>query len=186
MKLLREYVREMLDRRYSLMVPSPPPEDYRVKELAIIQNQYHNRYNPNDIQDALDSIAESFDTFLVSHGLCSQEDLLKQLTKEVLPIIYFHKKYFNSLRPKDLARKYNVDFKCDYIKSAQSPSYPSGHAAQAHYIALMLSNLYPELKEGLAELANMISQARLDRGVHFPSDIIAGKLLAVELIRRSS
>ena len=75
-----------------------------------------------------------------------------------------------------------IQFKSDYLDSAQSPSYPSGHTTQAYYIAEKLSSMYPELRKKFLTLANMISQSRIDRGVHFPSDIAGGKILAYKII----
>ena len=182
MKLLREYIGKILNAQSDLVIPPPPPKHFRIKELSVIQKQYYNRYNPDSIQDSLDSIVDTFDNFLMSAGIRSQKDLLEQLKNETLPIIHMHKNYFNSLRPKDLAHKHNIDFKSDFLESAQSPSYPSGHATQAYYVAFKLIKLYPGLKTELLELANMISQARIDRGVHFPSDIEAGKILALKMV----
>ena len=114
----------------------------------------------------------------------NKDKLLAQLRNEILPIIDSYKNYFKMERPNELARRYNIDFKIDYLKSAQTPSYPSGHSAQAYYIATKLSKLYPSLTKELMTMANMIAQARIDRGVHFLSDIEAGKLLGLKLAKQ--
>lgn len=57
-------------------------------------------------------------------------------------------------------------------------AYPSGHAAIARVFALLLSDLVPERR---ADFLARADQAALDRvigGVHHPTDIEAGKLLA--------
>lgn len=184
MKLLREYIRELVDQESDLMIPPPPTEFERIQELPEIQRQYHSRYNPEEIQDALDSVTGSFNSLLTAAGILSQENLLKQLKNEILPIIDLHKNYFDVERPNELARRHNIDFKSDYLESAQTPSYPSGHSAQAYYVATKLSKLYPGLVEELLAMAEMISQARVDRGVHYPSDIAAGKMLGLKLAKR--
>ena len=71
-----------------------------------------------------------------------------------------------------------VDFEFDYLESAQTPSYPSGHTAQAFWVAHNLSDMFPELEREFFRLAQMIADSRIDRGVHFPSDNRAGKALA--------
>jgi acid phosphatase (class A) len=56
-------------------------------------------------------------------------------------------------------------------------AYPSGHAANARLFALILSELVPERR---AEFMARADEAALDRiigGVHYPSDIEAGKRL---------
>jgi len=60
-------------------------------------------------------------------------------------------------------------------------AYPSGHAANARLFALILSELVPERR---AEFMARADEAALDRvigGVHYPSDIEAGKRLAEEI-----
>ena len=113
----------------------------------------------------------------------SQKDLINQFKLETIPTIHLHKNYFNSLRPSELAEKHGIDFDSDYLESAQTPSYPSGHTTQAYYIASKLSLIYPKLKKYFFEMANMIAQSRIDRGVHFPSDNRAGIMLALRLFK---
>jgi hypothetical protein len=46
-----------------------------------------------------------------------------------------------------------------------------------------LSKKFPELKEKLVNLAERIAQTRVDAGVHFPSDIEAGKAIGECLVK---
>lgn len=170
----------------TILIPPPPEDSVRIKELQVISGQYLNRYNPEIIQDILDSTVLTFNTVVKRHALESHEYLIEELILEIKPIILNHKNYFNSERPHELAINNNISFKHDFLESAQTPSYPSGHTTQAYYVAYNLSDLYPELRKEFMEVANMISQARVDRGVHFPSDILAGKLLADKLIKLSN
>ena len=75
-----------------------------------------------------------------------------------------------------------MEFDFDDYESARTPSYPSGHTAQAFYTAHTLSEMYPELQANLFEVAQMIADSRIDFGVHFPSDNDGGKMLADALI----
>lgn len=59
-----------------------------------------------------------------------------------------------------------------------SYSYPSGHSIISWIIAKKLSQRFPHLEDGLFNLAQRISQSRVDAGVHFPSDIETGKAIA--------
>ena len=63
-------------------------------------------------------------------------------------------------------------------------SLPSGHTVAAQITAERLSKKYPHLREGLFALANKISNSRVQGGVHYPSDIEAGKALAKGLLAR--
>ena len=180
--LISELSDQSLKSEEDLLIPPPPELNYRIAELEIIQNQYHNRYNPESIQDTLDDVVDPFNAVLTSAGIRSQKDLLSQFVIEVIPAIHFHKNFFNAPRPHELARDHGIIFTSDYLDSAQSPSYPSGHTTQAYYIAHKLSSIYPDLKKSFFEVANMIAQSRIDRGVHFPSDNKAGILLAKKIL----
>ncbi|MDX9724092.1 MAG: phosphatase PAP2 family protein [Myxococcota bacterium] len=63
-------------------------------------------------------------------------------------------------------------------KSAKSFAYPSGHAAFSRLFALVLAELVPARREEFLQRADAIALDRVISGVHFPSDIEAGKLLA--------
>jgi acid phosphatase (class A) len=63
-------------------------------------------------------------------------------------------------------------------------SYPSGHAAYAYAMAYLLSELVPERRAALEARAAQFARQRLVCGVHFPSDLDAGKLAARELFTR--
>ena len=183
MNLLREFIKSTLeDLGARILIPPPPPVEYRVQELGKISMQYQNRFNPEVLQAALDEdIAMIFDTLLSSHNIESQYDLVCGLKEEIEGSIHLHKNHFNTPRPNELAEQYGIRFEFDYLESAQTPSYPSGHTAQAFYVATKLSRLFPHITEDLFILANMIAESRIDRGVHFPSDNEAGKLLAAKL-----
>jgi len=58
-------------------------------------------------------------------------------------------------------------------------SFPSGHAFGAYHIAHHLSKEYPHLSQPLLDLAKRIAESRVRAGVHYPSDIEAGRLLAL-------
>ena len=90
------------------------------------------------------------------------------------------KKYFNTIRPQDLANSIGIDLDSDQttMASAQTESYPSGHTTQAYLLAYTLIDRYPQLQSELLDLAYDISIARIERGVHYPSDMHGGIQLA--------
>lgn len=65
-------------------------------------------------------------------------------------------------------------------KESESPAFPSGHAAFAYLLADYLSSLVPHRQRDLEKLAELICQSRLENGVHFPSDIVAGRYVGEE------
>ena len=165
-----------------ILIPPPPHIKERVRELGIIRNQYYNKRNPEYMQEIFDSCSELiFDSIIINEGYSSCINFIKRLKNDIDHIIYYHKHYFRAPRPFELAQRIGVEFPYDNLESAQTPSYPSGHTAQSYYIAEVLSSIYPELKDKFFIAANQVSQSRIDRAVHFPSDVEGGKLLAKEL-----
>ena len=186
MKLLLEYVQHLLATDSKLLIPPPPSIEYRLQELGSITYQYGNRHNHELLQGLLDKNAPGlFNLLLINTGKGSYKHQIQQLKEEIEPVIRFHKDSFNAPRPHELAKKHNIPFEYDDLASASSPSYPSGHTAQAFYIAEKLSKKFPDLTSDLFIIADMVSESRIDRGVHFPSDNEAGKLLAAKLAAKS-
>jgi len=60
-------------------------------------------------------------------------------------------------------------------------SFPSGHACGAYYIASKLAKRYPHLVDPLMTLADQIGRSRVQAGVHYPSDVEAGKAIGIAL-----
>jgi acid phosphatase (class A) len=60
-------------------------------------------------------------------------------------------------------------------------SYPSGHAAYSRLFALILSELQPERKSEFMARADQAALNRVIGGVHYPTDIEAGKKLAEDI-----
>jgi acid phosphatase (class A) len=59
-----------------------------------------------------------------------------------------------------------------------STSYPSGSAMQAFVLANLCAEIFPEKQESLVARAHRVMWGRALGGVHFPSDLVAGQLLA--------
>jgi acid phosphatase (class A) len=63
-----------------------------------------------------------------------------------------------------------------------SPSYPSGHAAVGAMDAIVLAQMVPEQRTALFARGWAYGDARVIGGVHFPSDVEAGRILGTMLI----
>jgi len=86
---------------------------------------------------------------------------------------------YDALKDKyDLPRPFVVN---DAVQPVTDPrpvaSYPSGHAIRAIVYARLLSEIFPESKQALMDLARQIGYGRVTAGVHYPIDVIFGQKL---------
>jgi acid phosphatase (class A) len=62
-------------------------------------------------------------------------------------------------------------------------SYPSGHSTRGTVFALLLAELFPEHREAILAKGREVGWLRVQGGVHYPTDIYAGRVLGQELAR---
>ena len=174
--------KDCYSKKASSLIPTPPSIENMIQQLPSIIFQYENRYNIEKLQPYLDKCFwEVFDSILTSNGHGSMGREIEKMASSLVPLILALKDHFNLLRPYQLAERIGVPFKSDYLETAQTPTYPSGHTTQAYYIAHILSDKYPQLRSKFFNVAKMVAESRIDRGVHFISDNEAGKILAENL-----
>jgi hypothetical protein len=116
-----------------------------------------------------------FSDFLHSKGEDPQLDKIRDMwnNKKHVKAIEFMKDSIRRSRP------YWIDDRVSVIPGAEADSYafPSGHACINQFIALTLGDQFPKWKRDFLQIADRIAQSRIQAGVHFPSDIKAGKAL---------
>jgi acid phosphatase (class A) len=170
------------------MIPQPQPgSPEEAMDLYSVIDQHHNNVVPESLQLSCDEdMVSLFEKLMLSKGLSINTSYYDKLKEELVPTIRNLKEYFGRPRPDETAKALGVEFVPDDLDSAKTPSYPSGHTIQAHVIGSLLIDLHPELNEELTGIADIISESRIDRGVHFPTDIaygkIIGKILAQEIL----
>ncbi|WP_300318495.1 phosphatase PAP2 family protein [Idiomarina sp.] len=91
-----------------------------------------------------------------------------------LPIYWLLKSSFKRRRPSDLGLSLAA-----LIVASDKFSFPSGHTAAAFIFAGITHVHFPEFAFICYLWASAIGASRVIVGVHFPSDILAGVLLAV-------
>jgi len=69
------------------------------------------------------------------------------------------------------------------LAKPESSSYPSGHATASALHATILATILPEYAAQFAHQAELARLSRLYAGVHFPSDIAAGRRLGEAIAR---
>ena len=105
-------------------------------------------------------------------------EIFKQSSKFITTLKY----KYNRPRPYQIADHYGIDdFKRHKLDSAQSPSYPSGHAVQGRLIARYLSGKDPEHKNEYMMVGHNISESRVMARAHFPTDREYGDMIGDDL-----
>lgn len=107
-------------------------------------------------------------------------DLAEQVEDDVRPYVRAAKHRFLRLRP------YEVETRLDpCIEDVRGDlSFPSGHATYGYVIAYLLADMVPERRAQLLARAQEFARQRMVCGVHFPSDIEAGRRGAEWLAQR--
>lgn len=129
------------------------------------------------LRDSEESIEDLFKTYCKENGYNNIDwKKIKDIVKEVDDIVHVIKNHYKRPRPENYLRNH-----FDTIKSKNSFSYPSGHTTISYFLCDIISNSIPEIRQDLQTLASLIGQARIDNGVHFPSDVEFGRLVGETL-----
>ena len=150
-----------------------PPKDNSLKTFNEISSLSKIKID-KDFISKKDDVLSSFNS-IVKDG--DTQKLIDQSTPHILKL----KKYFNRPRPKDLAKNFGINLENVELKSMKTPSYPSGHSAQAFLIADHLKNKYPDKSNQLDKLANEISDSRNIARAHYKSDSEFGKRIGLAM-----
>ena len=62
-------------------------------------------------------------------------------------------------------------------------SYPSGHSTENMVFALVLAELLPEKRDALLAHARLMGWHRVQIARHYPTDVVAGRVLAQAIVR---
>ncbi len=105
----------------------------------------------------------------LADGNHETEMLIDILDKDVSYFVLASKKEFARPRPSHLDPSLDT-----VIENPAHASYPSGHATQAHIVALVLADFDPANAQRYKKFAFDIAHRREIAGIHFPSDTKAG------------
>jgi acid phosphatase (class A) len=170
------------------LLPPPPCEtcEETKAELAELASLEHSRTPEQEIaaiEDAKGSVARFIEGAGISVDAKSFEDcddFFKKRRKEEVAAVEAAKNAFCRLRP--FKTQGNSLHPVQGAKPEDSFSYPSGHAAWGATIGLLLARMMPERRADLYRRINGYAQSRMLAGVHFRSDVEAGKLIGAALV----
>jgi acid phosphatase (class A) len=105
------------------------------------------------------------------------EALMKKVKAEIGETINIPKDHWKRMRP------YQVDPELASGMTEKSYSYPSGHSTRGTVYALVLAEIFPDKKDAILETGRTIGWDRVLIGMHFPTDVFAGRVLGKAIVR---
>ena len=154
--------------------PENSSEETR-RELAHLLKLQHTArpYLAQQVTMTDENAMATLEAYCAKHGLDASGVL--PLIRAARPVLLQLKRLYDRPRPYQLAAHLEPGFHPMPSVTAHTPSYPSGHSAQAVFVALLLSGLYPEHREAFMALAQEVGTHRMVGGYHFPSDVVYGE-----------
>lgn len=172
----------------------PPPEPGSLGQIidkAEVLAWQARKDDPRWVEAVADvdlSVFAAFDAVLgdrfTAQGLPRTAALMTRLLTETRDVTGAAKFAF------DRARPYVADpaiVPCSAVPPGTplSGSYPSGHAMVGWLAALVLAEMVPESADALLERGRRYGDSRVVCGVHYPSDVEAGRLMAGAVFARA-
>ena len=114
----------------------------------------------------------AFGKWFSAKNLPQTDALCKTLEGEIKVFSRPAKDHFRRRRPPAVDKRLKPLFDV-----GNDPSYPSGHATRGMVFALVLADAFPEKREALLTRGLEIGWDRCIAGVHYPSDVVAGRVL---------
>ena len=166
---------EMLkDFKIKKYLNKKPPSDNSFTTMQEIKHLSKIPINKNFIKEK-DDIKKSFTKIV------DEDKFIKKLIDDSADIILKIKKHHNRPRPKKLAKKFGIKMEDVEMASMKTPSYPSGHSAQAYLIGMALSDKYPSKRKKLMKTAKDISKSRNIAHAHYKSDSKFGEQIGKDM-----
>ena len=169
----------------AVIVMPPPAADSRQtqSELAevrrLIQQATPQRLEKAKYDDRTEELSVFTDSIgyeITSTSLPKTWQVLRDVRKEETVAVSAAKRLFKRPRP------FEMDPAIAHCSSAEpNTSYPSGHANYIYATATVLAALLPDKAANIQKRADEFAESRLICGMHFRSDIVAGKLFGTHI-----
>ena len=158
------------------LLPPPPSanSDEQRAELELLRTLQTTRTEAQvaqaqaDAKVGLASFQQVFGDWFTAENLPKLNELAKKTVKDAKAVAEVSKEHFGRLRPAIAKAAVENDAK---------HAYPSAHSTYGTALAVVLCELCPEQKDALLERSREIGWDREVLGLHFPSDVVAGRVL---------
>jgi acid phosphatase (class A) len=126
---------------------------------------------------SLSEFADVIGPWFTDENLPQTRALMKAIDADSRAATDASKKVFGRPRP------FVIDARVKpVVEKLDEPSYPSGHTTRFCLEAGVLSEIFPDKRDALFEQAQKMAWGRVIGGVHFPTDLVAGRLLAAAIV----
>ena len=164
----------ILDVDWKNIIPDPPKNssEKTAKEMKAVHEATQSR-TQKEIELILTVDVEPltlFERMLRKHNITFPKNIFDEYYNILEQYMYALKNYYNRARPEQLSPYFNIDINILYTDTHNTPAYPSGHTMYAALAAHIVSDMYPQHKKELFDLAKYCGLARILQGVHYPSD----------------
>jgi hypothetical protein len=132
-------------------------------------------------RDCDEDIHKVFEKEFKVIGVKYNGDFLQNIQDELGGLVLRLKNHYSRPRPFQFAYYGEQNFHPFPTLSGNSPSYPSGHACQSHFLMEVMAHRNPSKRKSLRALAKKIADTRIAMGIHYPSDNDFGKKIAMTL-----
>lgn len=164
----------------AVLLPAPPaPDSEETKaELDLIVRIQESRTQAQvervraGTRIGMDSFRPAMGAWFDASSLPLTSQLLKKLEKDSKYFSEAGKNAFGRRRPRFADNRVKVA-----IEGQDEACYPSGHSTRGMMMALVLAELVPEQKSAIMTRGWEIGWDRVVAGVHYPSDVVAGRVL---------
>jgi acid phosphatase (class A) len=175
------------DIDYIALLPAPPTkvsaeQKAEIAEILAIQSSRTKE------DDARAKMEEKFEVFQFAPIIGSDFTAEKcPKTAALFKTIESDSKFF-SRSAKDHWNRPRPPYASEAVKPSATleneGSYPSGHATRGILYALLLADIFPEHRDALLEQGRQVGWDRVVGGVHYPSDVAAGRVLGQALAEK--
>jgi acid phosphatase (class A) len=193
----------LIDARDILDVPPTPASVAGAADVDVVQHGFTNMATPNQMsrpgfsrdqirQAEQDACMSGFAALRNVMGrrfrredLQATAALFEAFDNAVEPTLAQSKNFWRRERPfihQDAQFRRCIAAVYEHLET--SPSYPSGHAAHGWGWALLLAEVFPSRAHDILERGREYGDSRVVCGVHYPSDVEAGRLVAASIVAR--
>jgi acid phosphatase (class A) len=164
----------------SRILPPPPTNDSETTRSEIVlMLKIQQERSPEEAARARADASYSVFRFADALGnpevfnaksLPKTNSLFRKVTYEEGAVVQAGKRGFKRPRPFVLEPRIEP-----IVKKPTNDSYPSGHAMWSRVVGLVLADMLPEYSDKIMARADDFAGHRVVAGVHYPSDVEAGK-----------